>query len=319
MLKIAYSPIYKYELPEGHRFPMLKYEMIPEQLLYEGAIHEDSFFHPNPLADAIIEQTHTPQYWHRLKHQKLTDKEIRRIGFPMTPRLVERCIIIADGTIQCALFAQKYGISLNVAGGTHHAFTGHGEAFCLLNDVAIASNYLINNKLCKRILIIDLDVHQGNGTAEIFNQSPNKWQNTVTPLRDEAENIKGGVFTFSMHGQNNYPVQKQKSDLDIGLPDGIEDKPYLTILTENLDKLFDAVKPDFAFFNAGVDVIKGDKLGRLGLTIEGCNQRDKIVFDLCKKNNVPVAVVMGGGYSSRFATVVEAHANTFKMAQHIFF
>jgi acetoin utilization deacetylase AcuC-like enzyme len=308
MLKIAYSPIYKYELPEGHRFPMIKYELIPEQLLYEGVVKNENFFHPNPLSDAIIEQTHTPQYWQCLKHQKLTDKEIRRIGFPMSPRLIERCITIADGTIQCAHFAQKYGVSLNVAGGTHHAFTGHGEAFCLLNDVAIAANYLIVNKLCKRILVIDLDVHQGNGTAEIFGQSVNKWRNT-----------EGGVFTFSMHGENNYPMRKEKSDLDVGLLDGIEDKPYLTILRENLDKLLDTLQPDFAFFNAGVDVIKGDRLGRLALTNEGCRQRDKIVFEMCKKKNVPVAVVMGGGYSQRIPTVVDAHANTFKMAQDVFF
>jgi acetoin utilization deacetylase AcuC-like enzyme len=308
MLKIAYSPIYKYELPENHRFPMIKYELIPEQLLYEGVIKEENFFHPNQLADAVIERTHTPQYWDALKHQKLTEKEIRKIGFPMSPRLIERCITIADGTIQCALFAQKYGVSLNIAGGTHHAFTGHGEAFCLLNDVAIAANHLIFNKLYRRILVIDLDVHQGNGTAQIFNQSPNKW-------RDE----EGGVFTFSMHGEHNYPMHKQQSDLDIGLPDGIEDKQYLTILGQNLAKLFDTVQPDFVFFNAGVDVIKGDRLGRLALTIDGCRQRDKMVFDMCKKNNLSVAVVMGGGYAQRVSTIIEAHANTYKMAQDVFF
>jgi acetoin utilization deacetylase AcuC-like enzyme len=308
MLKIAFSPIYKYELPDGHRFPMIKYELIPEQLLYEGIVKEEDFFHPNPLSDAIIEQTHAPQYWHALKHQKLTDKEIRKIGFPMSPVLIERCITIGGGTIQCALFAQKYGVSLNIAGGTHHAFTGHGEAFCLLNDVAIASNYMIINKLCKRILIIDLDVHQGNGTAEIFNQSPNKWQNE-----------QGGVFTFSMHGAHNYPMHKQHSDLDIGLPDGTEDKPYLDILINNLAQLFDLVQPDFAFFNAGVDVIKGDKLGRLGLSMEGCRQRDKTVFEMCKKNNIPVVVVMGGGYSHRLTTIIEAHTNTYRMAKDVFF
>jgi acetoin utilization deacetylase AcuC-like enzyme len=311
MLKIAFSPIYKYELPENHRFPMLKYELIPEQLLYEGIIKEENFFHPDPLSDAIIEQTHTPQYWQRLKHQKLTEKEIRKIGFPMSPRLVERCITIADGTVQCALFAQKYGAALNIAGGTHHAFTDRGEAFCMLNDVAIAANYLINNALCKRILIIDLDVHQGNGTAQIFKESPNGWHNDPEK--------KGGVFTFSMHGANNYPIQKQHSNLDIGLPDGTDDKPYLDILTKNLAHLFDLVQPDFAFFNAGVDVVKGDKLGRLALSMEGCRQRDKIVFDMCKKHNVPVVVVMGGGYAPRVATIIEAHTNTYRLVQNIFF
>jgi acetoin utilization deacetylase AcuC-like enzyme len=308
MLKIAYSPIYKYELPESHRFPMIKYELIPEQLLYEGIVKDENFFHPNPLADHIIEQTHTPQYWHNLKHQKLTEKEIRKIGFPMSPRLIERCITIADGTIQCALFAQKYGVSLNVAGGTHHAFTDHGEAFCMLNDVAIASNYLITNKLCKRIIVIDLDVHQGNGTAEIFNQSVNKWSNT-----------EGGVFTFSIHGERNYPNHKQQSDLDIGLPDATEDKPYLTTLREHLERLLDTLQPDFAFFNAGVDVIKGDRLGRLALSINGCRERDKMVFEMCKNKQIPVTVVMGGGYSQRITVVVDAHVNTYKMAQDVFF
>jgi acetoin utilization deacetylase AcuC-like enzyme len=311
MLKIAFSPIYKYELPEGHRFPMVKYELIPEQLLYEGSVKEANFFHPNKLSDAIIEQTHTPQYWDRLKHQKLTDKEIRSIGFPMTPRLIERCITIADGTIQCTHFAQRYGVALNIAGGTHHAFANHGEAFCMLNDVAMAANYLINNGLYKKILVIDLDVHQGNGTADIFRHSPNGWRNEGGGGR--------GVFTFSMHGAHNYPIRKMQSDLDIGMPDACDDKLYLTTLTENLARLFDIVQPDFAFFNAGVDVLKGDKLGRLGMTIEGCRHRDKIVFERCKKNNVPVVVVMGGGYSSRFHTIVEAHANTFRMAQDVFF
>ena len=315
MLKIAYSPIYKYELPEGHRFPMIKYELIPEQLVYEGVVKEESFFHPNPLADDIIVQTHTPQYWLRLKHQELTDKEIRKIGFPMSPRLVERCITIADGSIQCALFAQKYGVALNVAGGTHHAFTDHGEAFCMLNDLAITANYLIDNGLRSKILIIDLDVHQGNGTAEIFQKSKNKWQSA------EALAATGGrgVFTFSMHGANNYPVYKPPSNLDIGLEDGADDKVYLKILVENLNVLFDKVQPDFVIFNAGVDVLGGDKLGRLGMTIEGCRQRDKIVFEMCKNNNVPVSVSLSGGYSARVARVVEAHVNTFKMAQSVFF
>lgn len=307
MLKIAFSPIYKYELPDNHRFPMMKYELIPEQLLYEGTVSEDNFFHPTPLADDIIIQTHTPQYWHRLKHLELTPKEIRKIGFPMSQRLIERCINIAGGTLQCAHYAMQYGVSMNIAGGTHHSFTDRGEGFCLLNDVAIAANYLINNHLCKKILIIDLDVHQGNGTAQIFKHSVNKWSNNE------------GVFTFSMHGANNYPLHKEQSDLDIGLADGVEDGFYLKVLKENLSLLIDTVQPDFAFFNSGVDVLETDKLGRLKLSIKGCRERDKIVFEMCKKNGVPVAVSMGGGYSTKLATIVEAHANTFRMAQEIFF
>ena len=314
MLKIAFSPIYKYELPDNHRFPMMKYELIPEQLLYEGTVSEDNFFHPTPLADDIIIQTHTPQYWHRLKHLELTPKEIRKIGFPMSHRLIERCINIADGTVQCAQYALQYGVAMNIAGGTHHSFTDRGEGFCMLNDVAIAANYLINNYLCKKILIIDLDVHQGNGTAQIFRNSINKWSDTV-----HEGSFGKGVFTFSMHGANNYPLHKEQSDLDIGLSDGVEDGFYLKVLKENLSLLMETVQPDFAFFNSGVDVLETDKLGRLKLSLKGCRERDKIVFEMCKKNGVPVAVSMGGGYSTKLTTIVEAHANTFRMAQEVFF
>jgi acetoin utilization deacetylase AcuC-like enzyme len=307
MLKIAYSPIYKLELPEGHRFPMLKYELIPEQLLYEGTVSNDNFFAPKPLAENIITATHTPQYFHKMKHLELSPKEMRRIGFPLTQVLFDRSLVIAGGTVEATHFAMKYGIAMNVAGGTHHAFTDRGEGFCLLNDQAMSANYLINNDLAKRVLIIDLDVHQGNGTAEIFRQSNNRYTEGV------------GVFTFSMHGANNYPLHKEQSDLDIGLPDGVEDAFYLKVLKENLSLLMDEIQPDFAFYNAGVDVLETDKLGKLNLTMHGCGQRDKLVFEICKKNNVPLEVSMGGGYSTRVATIVEAHAQTFRLAQEVFF
>ncbi|MBL7814080.1 MAG: histone deacetylase [Saprospiraceae bacterium] len=311
MLKIAYSPIYKLQLPDGHRFPMLKYELIPEQLLYEGTVTNDHFFAPKPLSEDIITATHTPQYFDRMKHLELTQKEMRRIGFPLTQQLFDRCITIAGGTIEACHWALKYDVAMNVAGGTHHAFTDRGEGFCLLNDQAMAANYLINTNLAKRILIIDLDVHQGNGTAEIFRQSRNQWQ--------KGDNTEGGVFTFSMHGANNYPLHKEQSDLDIGLPDGVTDAFYLKVLKENLSLLMDEVQPDFAFFNAGVDVLETDKLGRLSLTMNGCAQRDKCVLEMCRKNNVPVEVSMGGGYSARVATIIEAHAQTYRLAQEIFF
>jgi len=299
-LKIAYSPIYKYQLPDGHRFPMEKYELIPEQLIYEGTIKESSFFHPDPLDEATILLTHDATYWQRLKDLSLTAKEIRKIGFPLSENLVRRGTHIANGTIQCALYAQQYGVALNVAGGTHHSFTDRGEGFCLLNDIAIASNYLLKEKLAQQILVVDLDVHQGNGTAKIF------------------EN-ESRVFTFSMHGEKNYPLRKETSDLDIGLPDKTTDEPYLKILQETLPKLIAEVQPDFIFFLSGVDVLKTDKLGRLSLSIEGCKKRDQIVFDHCKQNSIPVAVSMGGGYSHRIAHIVEAHANTFRLAQEIYF
>ncbi len=311
MLKIAYSPIYKLTLPEEHRFPMLKYELIPEQLLYEGSVTNDNFFAPKPLSEDIIIATHTPLYFNKMKHLELTPKEMRRIGFPLTQQLFDRCLTIGGGTIEACHFAMEYGVAMNVAGGTHHAFTDRGEGFCLLNDQAMAANYLINKGLAKRILIIDLDVHQGNGTAEIFRKSKNQWS--------KGKNTEGGVFTFSVHGANNYPLHKEQSDLDIGLPDGVEDGFYLKVLRENLNLSMDEVQPDFAFFNAGVDVLGTDKLGKLNLTMHGCGQRDKLVFEMCKRNNVPIVVSMGGGYSTRVATIVEAHAQTFRMAQEMFF
>jgi acetoin utilization deacetylase AcuC-like enzyme len=311
MLKIAYSPKYKLELPDGHIFPITKFELVHNQLLLENIVKEDNFFHPNLISEDIILQTHTPQYWDALKQQKLPEKEILKIGFPMSTQLVEGSMLIADGAIQCALFAQKHGVSFSIAGGNHHAFSDHGEGFCVLNDIAIAANYLINKGLCRRILIIDLDVHQGNGTAKIFKESTNGW------LNDPEK--KGGVFTFSMHAQNNYPRLKQQSNLDVGMPDNADDLSYLTLLKDNLNLLFDTLQPEYVFFNAGIDVIKGDKLGRLALTKEGCKLRDKMVFDTCKKNKVPVVALMGGGHLARISTTIDAYLNTYRMAQEVYF
>ncbi|MBC8112575.1 MAG: histone deacetylase [Verrucomicrobia bacterium] len=300
MLRIAWSPVYHHNLPEGHRFPMEKYTLLPEQLLYEGTCTEANFFAPEPLAENWIMLTHEATYWEQLKNLALSPQEIRRTGFPLSAGLVNREIVIANGTIQATYFARESGVSLNIAGGTHHAFTNKGEGFCLLNDIAIAANYLLFKGLSKKILVVDLDVHQGNGTAQIF--------------QDDKR-----VFTFSMHGANNYPLHKEKSDLDIGLPDKTGDVNYLKILSETLPRLIADEQPDFVFFLSGVDVLETDKLGRLALTREGCKQRDKIVFEACKKNKLPVVVSMGGGYSPRIADIIEAHANTYRLAQELYF
>lgn len=300
MLKIAFHPIYKYELPEGHRFPMEKYELLPEQLLYEGTVREANFFQPTPLAEEVIQWTHHPSYWQRLRDQTLDPKEIRAIGFPMSPRLVERSRTIAQGTVMGTAFAQQYGIAMNIAGGTHHAYAFRGEGFCLLNDIAIAANYLLRTQNIQPILIIDLDVHQGNGSAHIFQHEPQ-------------------VFTFSMHGAKNFPARKEISDLDIGLPDGADDQHYLNILRRVLPQLLERVQPQFIFYLAGVDVLATDKLGRLSLSLDGCRERDRLVFEHCQRAGVPVMVSMGGGYSTRLALIVEAHANTFREAQRLYF
>ena len=300
MLKIAFSPIYKYELPNGHRFPMIKYELLPEQLLYEGTISEENFFHPPLLSEETLLQTHEKVYWNKLKHQQLSRKEIRAIGFPMSENLVRRGRHIANGTIHCARYALQYGVAMNIAGGTHHSFSYKGEGFCLLNDIAIAANDLLNQKLAQKILIVDLDVHQGNGTAQIFREEPR-------------------VFTFSMHGAKNYPNRKETSDRDVGLPDKTGDKHYLETLVAELPRLIEQEEPDFIFYLSGVDVLETDKLGRLSLSLAGCKERDRYVLSLCKQNELPVAVSMGGGYSERIAHIVEAHANTYRVAQEIFF
>ena len=300
MLKIAYHPIYKHPLPSGHRFPMLKYELLPQQLIHEGTCTAANFFKPRPLKDKHILTTHTKAYYDDLVHLRLNAKAIRKLGFPLSHTLVRREIIIAHGTVKASIFALKHGIAMNIAGGTHHAFSNTGEAFCLLNDQAIAANYLLLKKLAKRILIVDLDVHQGNGTAEIFKNNPN-------------------VFTFSMHGKGNYPFKKEQSDLDIALENNTNDTTYLNILNDTLQNLIHTHRPDFIFYLCGVDVLATDKLGKLALTLEGCKARDKFVLQTCKTREIPVMCAMGGGYSPEIKTIIEAHANTFRLAQELFF
>lgn len=300
MLTIAFDPIYAHPLPEGHRFPMAKYELLPEQLVREGTVSESHFFQPDTLSEERVTRTHDAVYWDKLKNLNLSRSEERRTGFPLSDALVKREITICQGTVQNAEFALKNGVSFNIAGGTHHAYTDRGEGFCLLNDIAIGAHHLLDQGLAERILVVDLDVHQGNGTAQIMAQEER-------------------VFTFSMHGEKNYPLHKEKSDLDVELPDGIADTDYLKTLDYHLKSLVDTIEPDFIFFQSGVDVLKTDKLGRLGLSIEGCKNRDRLVFEVAHVNRIPVAVSMGGGYSERLSDIIEAHANTYREAQRIFF
>lgn len=300
MLKIAFDPIYAHPLPEGHRFPMLKYELIPEQLMHEGVITKDNLFKPDLVSEDVILLTHDNAYWEQLRDLTLSPKEQRRTGFPLSAQLIERERMIAQGTIDCCHYAFEYGVSFNVAGGTHHAGTNWGEGFCLLNDQAIAAIYLLNNDLAQSILIIDLDVHQGNGTAQIFENEPR-------------------VFTFSMHGANNFPYRKEKSDLDIALDDGISDEEYLNLLYKYLPQIINQHKPQFIFYLAGVDVLETDKLGKLSLTKQACKQRDRFVFEQCINNKIPVQVSMGGGYSPQIKDIVEAHCNTYRLANELYF
>lgn len=300
MLKIAYDPIYAHTLPAGHRFPMLKYELIPAQLLHEGIITADNFFSPGVVEEATILLTHDKYYWEQLRDLKLTPQEQRRIGFPLSAQLVERSRRIAQGTIEACHYAFEYGIAFNGAGGTHHAGTNWGEGFCMLNDQAIAANYLLYKDLAKCILIVDLDVHQGNGTAQIF--------------QNESR-----VFTFSMHGDKNFPFRKERSDLDIALTDRVADKEFLQLLKNALPRLIDDNQPDFIFYLAGADILASDKLGKLCVSKEGCKERDRFVLNQCKQRGIPVQVSMGGGYSPDVKDIVDAHCNTFKVANDLYF
>ena len=300
MVRIAFDAIYAHPLPENHRFPMLKYELIPAQLLHEGTYTADHFFIPKACDASVVLKTHEADYYQKLISLQLSAAEQRAIGFPQSKTLIEREFIITQGTIDCSIAALANGISLNVAGGTHHAFADRGEGFCILNDMCVAANYLLDHNYCKKIMIVDLDVHQGNGTAKIMENNPD-------------------VFTFSMHGATNYPFRKEKSDLDIALENSTNDETYLTILKKTLPKLIYQENPDFIYYLCGVDVIESDKLGKLSLTIGGCKERDRFVLQTCFDHKIPVMCSMGGGYSPDIKTIVEAHANTFRLAQEIYF
>jgi acetoin utilization deacetylase AcuC-like enzyme len=299
MFPIAFHPIYQHPLPEGHRFPMLKYELLPQQLVYEGTAEQSDFFQPEICDLNHVLAIHKQDYVDDLINLTLNPKAARKIGFPLSKELVERELRIAQGTILGAQKSFETKVSFNIAGGTHHAYSTHGEAFCLLNDQAIASQFLLDNKLAKKILIVDLDVHQGNGTAEIFRNNPN-------------------VFTFSTHGKTNYPFKKETSDLDIAFDNNTTDDEFLQTIATVIPKLIETQKPDFIFYLAGVDILASDKLGKLACSVEGCKKRDELVFELCSKFEIPVQVSMGGGYSPEIKTIIEAHANTYRAAKNIF-
>ncbi|MFN7043932.1 MAG: histone deacetylase [Flavobacterium sp.] len=300
MFPIAFHPIFKHPLPEGHRFPMLKYELLPQQLVHEGIAQKSDFFEPEIIPIETVLRVHTKQYVSDLLDLTLDPKAARKIGFPLSKELVERELRIAQGTIIGAEKAFETKVAFNIAGGTHHAYSNRGEAFCLLNDQAIAAQYLLDKKLAKKILIIDLDVHQGNGTAEIFQKNDK-------------------VFTFSTHGKSNYPFKKETSDLDIAFDDNTSDDAFLKTIQSIIPKLIEKQKPDFIFYLAGVDILASDKLGKLGCSVDGCKKRDEIVFQNCDRYQIPVQVSMGGGYSPEIKTIIEAHANTYRVAKDVLF
>jgi acetoin utilization deacetylase AcuC-like enzyme len=278
---------------------MEKYDLIPQQLLYEGTVEENYFFEPEDLGLEIIALAHEIPYIDKLKNGMATPKEMRKIGFPYSTQLFDREACIMYGTVQAALFALQDGVAFNIAGGTHHAYADKGEGFCLFNDNAIAAKCLLREGKAKRILIVDLDVHQGNGTAAIFQGSEE-------------------VFTFSMHGRNNYPLHKEESHLDIELEDLTDDSTYIDILKNALPKLIDLHKPDFIFYQSGVDILATDKLGRMSLTRAGVKERDRIVLQTAYQQGIPLTASMGGGYSANIIDIVEAHCNLYRLAKEMY-
>lgn len=292
---IAWSEIYAHPLPENHRFPMEKYQLLPEQLCFEGTVADSAFFAPKALGEPLLLAVHSEAYLHKIREGKLSPQEERRTGFPWSLELFHREVTIMGGTVEAAERALRLGVGMNIAGGTHHAFKDRGEGFCLLNDLVLAAHWLLKGGHARRILIVDLDVHQGNGTAALCAELPE-------------------VFTFSMHGEKNYPFHKERSDLDIGLPKGMTDTAYLALLDGHLNRVLDSFEPDFMLYQSGVDVLATDKLGHLGLSLEGCKQRDKLVLGAAHRHGIPLVASMGGGYSPHLRDIVEAHANTFRLA-----
>ena len=295
---IAFHPIYVHELPENHRFPMEKYDLLPRQLVHEGTINKNQFFAPGSIQNIHVEAVHCSDYLKRLRNLDISKKEQRTSGFIHNDILIKREWTIMEGTRKAAELAMDANICFNIAGGTHHAFFDRGEGFCLLNDQVIAADWLIKQKKVNKILILDLDVHQGNGTAALCSNRDN-------------------IFTFSMHGKNNYPLRKEASDIDIELEDATKDAKYLYQLKQGLEDIVKCFDPEFIFYQAGVDVLESDKLGRLGLSLDGCKERDATVFDFSKQLEVPIVTTMGGGYSKEINTIVEAHANTYRCGYDI--
>lgn len=299
MLKISFNDHYVIDLPEGHRFPMEKYALLPMQLMHEGIAEAENFHSPRPISRDLALAIHTTEYLDKLDALNLSKAEIRRTGFPLSSALVQREKVIMAGTVDAVDHAMTHGVAGNAAGGTHHAFADRGEGFCLLNDVAIATKYAMATHGIERVLVVDLDVHQGNGTAKLFENEPR-------------------VFTFSVHGAHNYPMHKENSDIDVPLPDGTEDKTYLRTLQKHLTPIIEKHRPELLFYISGVDVLKSDRLGRLSLSIQGCKARDEHVFEVARSRNIPVVFSLGGGYSKRVGDIVDAHAHTFRVARDVF-
>ena len=300
MIPIVYHPHYVAPLPQGHRFPMVKFQKLYDLLRKDGILNPENLYQPEIPDQSLLELVHTPDYIENYCQGTLDTKAQRRIGLPWSPELVRRTCTAIGGTILTAKLALEYGIACNTAGGTHHAFPDFGSGFCIFNDLAIAARVLQKWGLVKQVLIVDLDVHQGDGTAFIFQNDPR-------------------VFTFSMHCEINFPSRKQTSDLDVPLPEGLDNDGYLQILANYLPDLLSQVKPDLVLYDAGVDTHVGDRLGKLALTDEGIYRRERQVLSTCRAGGYPVACVIGGGYAEEMESLVYRHSLLHRAARDVYF
>lgn len=300
MFQLWTSARYTFPLPQGHRFPIGKYERLRQQVLNEGIVPPEALREPERATRESLLLVHTADYVDRFCAGQLGPDDLRRLGFPWSDALVERSLRAVGGTCEAAAAALEHGVAMNLAGGTHHAFPDHGEGFCVFNDIAIAVRLLQRARRVRRVAIVDLDVHQGNGTNAIF-------------TGDDL------VFTFSMHGGRNYPFHKVRGSLDVELDDGTSDEHYLTLLAEHLPAVIAAAQPDLVIYLAGADPHEGDALGRLQLTFEGLARRDAFVMELCREVGLPVAITIGGGYGRNLEDTVRIHVETARIASRYAF
>ncbi len=298
-MKVYYTDTFSFPLPEGHRFPVGKYKRLRDRLERRAEELGLAFLVPEAATDAQLRLVHTESYIRSVIEGTLDARQIRRIGLPWSVELVERSRRSVGATIAASREALRSGIAVSLAGGTHHAFADHGEGFCVFNDIAVAAALLQSEGLAQQIAIVDADVHQGNGTAAIFHEDPT-------------------VYTLSIHGEKNFPFRKFSGDLDIGLPDGISDTAYLTEFRKALNAAFDEVDPGFVFYLAGADPHQNDRMGRLSLSIRGLADRDRMMFDLCLKQRLPVTVVLAGGYGRNLEDTVTIHAETVRLASNFY-
>lgn len=282
-------------LPEGHRFPITKYSLLRQMVVEKKLVPPGHLRVSAAATDEQLLLAHTPDYLHKLKHGLLTEAEVRRIGLPWTPALLERSRRSVGSTIAAAHAALTHGIGISLAGGTHHACADHGQGFCVLNDAVVAIRVLQQENLIRQAVVLDCDVHQGNGTAVLTRHDPT-------------------IFTFSIHGEKNFPFRKEPSDLDIGLSDGTTDEDYLAALQKGLTETFQRTQPDLAIYLAGADPHRDDRLGRLSLTMEGLAARDHMVLRACQERGIPVAITMAGGYGKRIEDTVAIHFQTIQIA-----